>query len=134
MERDLGAGADDQAVIFIPIGDGNVRFDMGLLHLGNSVFGFEDLICFGEAFFQVTDINAYRSSQVFLRVGIGKVDKFRFIVDARGDGFHGISRVEKRSKNFIIHFDETESLFGNLRRFGGNEGNPVAYETDFVVQ
>ena len=134
MEGNLGAGADYQTVVFVPICDGNMRFDMSLLHFGNGVFGFEDLICFGEAFFQVTDINTDRSRQVFLRFGIGKVDILRFVVDARGSGLHGNGRVENRRKHFIIHIDQAKSLFGNPRRFSGNEGNPVAYKADFVIQ
>ena len=42
--RDLGAGANYQAIIFIPIGNNDMIFDGGLLHLRDDVIALNDQV------------------------------------------------------------------------------------------
>ncbi len=57
MKRHLGAGADDQAVIFIPVGHRDMRLDMRLLHLGHPVIRLKDALRLSKAFFYIANID-----------------------------------------------------------------------------
>ena len=82
MEGHLGAGTDDQPVVFIPVSDHHMRLNMCLLYFWDFVFGFEDLVCFCQSFFNVANINVDARSQVPAGIRIGKIDILRLVVQA----------------------------------------------------
>ena len=51
----LRAGAHHKAIIFVPVGDDDMIFDGGLLHLWNDVLAFDHQVRFGEATLHVTN-------------------------------------------------------------------------------
>ena len=93
MERHLRGGADHQTVIFVPIGDTDMWFDMRLLHFRYFVFCFEDFICFSKAFFHVADVNADMGGEILFRIRVGEIDEFRLIVNANRIRFITIVRT-----------------------------------------
>ena len=58
MEGHLGTCADDQPVIFVPVGDDNMRLDTGLLHLMHIVFALEDKISRVQRAIHIVKVNA----------------------------------------------------------------------------
>jgi len=56
MEGHLRARTDHQTVVFIPVSQSNVRFNMRLLHFRNHIFLFKDAVSFRKTFLDVTDI------------------------------------------------------------------------------
>ncbi len=134
VEGHLRGRADDQPVVFIPPGDGHVRFDVRLLHLGHFVHAFEHPVGFGEAFFHVADVDADFGGQVAAGVAVGEVDVFRLVVDDRRARLEGFFRVEDGRQFFVFHVNQRQGLLGDFGCFGGHEGHPVADETHLVVQ
>ena len=88
VEGHLRAGADYQTVIFVPVGDANMRLNMRLLHLRHVVNALENAVGFGKTFFYITDIDADFGCQVFGCVRVGEIDIFRFIMQDGSAGFH----------------------------------------------
>ena len=68
MERHLCRGPNYQPVVLVPIRHADMRFDVRLLHLGDSVLSLEDAVSLGEAFIDVADVDSNFSSQVASRV------------------------------------------------------------------
>ena len=58
VKRHLGAGADHQAVIFIPVGHRHMRLDMRLLDFGHPVIRLKDAIRLGKSLFHIANIDA----------------------------------------------------------------------------
>jgi hypothetical protein len=84
VERNLGGSADRQAVVFIPVRDDDVGFDVGLLDFGDFVFLFKYVISFGEAMVYIADVYVDVGGEVAVRVGVSEVDVFRFVVEEGG--------------------------------------------------
>jgi hypothetical protein len=134
VEGYLRGGADHQPVILVPIRDRDVRLDVCLLHFRHAVFGFKDLIGFGESFFHVADVDADFRGEIFLGMRIRKVDIFRLIVNPDRFEFHGFARVQNGGQDFVFDFDQRQGFlrdFGRLRR---DERDAVTHEADFVVE
>ena len=70
MERYLGAGADDQSLIFVPPTDGDVRFDGRLLYLMDIISALKNMVGFFEALLHVAQIGF----DVMDDVAVGIVD------------------------------------------------------------
>ena len=81
MERHLRRCADYQTVIFVPIGDADVRLDVRLLYFWYFIFCLKNFICFSETFFNVANVNADFCGKILFRVGICKVDILWLIVN-----------------------------------------------------
>ncbi len=134
MERHLRAAADHQAVVFVPIGDDDVRLDVRLLHLGHAVLALEDVVGFGKALLHVADVDADVRRQVAAGVGAGKIDVFRLVVQDRRPGLHRLRRIEQGRQRLVLDLDQLERLLGDLLALGGHESHPVANEAHASVQ
>ena len=88
VERHLGAGANHQPVVFIPIADDHMRFDMRLLNLGHLILVFEHKICFRKTLLNIPNVDTYLGCEVFGRIGIGKIYVFSFIMNDHRAGKH----------------------------------------------
>ncbi len=96
MKRHLGAGADDQAVIFIPVGHRDMRLDMRLLHLGHPVIRLKDALRLSKAFFYIANIDPDLRGPVDRWIRISKIDIFRLVMQHRRPGCHRLGRVDDR--------------------------------------
>ncbi len=134
MERHLCAGAHHQAIILIPPGQGDMRFDVGLLNFGHPIFLFEDSISFSKTLLNIIDIDPDLGSQVNGWVRVGKIYIFDFVVDHRRTRLHRFPHVDDRRDDFILDFDQAQCFFSDFQGFRGNHRHPVSHKTDLVIQ
>ena len=106
MERHLGARPDHQTVIFIPISQRYVWFDVRLLHLGHHIFLLKNPVSFCKTFFDIPNVNPDFGSKVFSRVGVSKIDIFRFVVNADCAFFHRVPWINNDWQGFIGHINQ----------------------------
>ena len=132
VEGDLGTGADDEAVVFIPVGDDDVGLDAGLLHLMNAVFAFEDKVGRFERGIDVVMVH----EQFDGNVAFGVVNHLGviFVVNHGRAGLHRFFRREGRGQLFVFDFDAFQRFLYKLRCFGGHGGHPVADVADFRIE
>ena len=105
VKRHLGAGPNYQPVIRVPVGQGNMRFDVSLLHLGNNVFLLKDSICFSKTLIRVADINSNTGSQVAGWVRFVKIYVIWFVMNSGSIRMHGKTGVNDCWQLFVSHLD-----------------------------
>ncbi len=108
VEGYLGAGADDQAVVFVPPGECNMRLDVGLLHLLDSVFAFVDKGGASQGSVHVAVVDEEMDGHVVL--GIMHAFGVRLVVDDRRARLHGCLWVEDGRQHFILDLDQVQRL------------------------
>ena len=124
VKGDLGAGANDQPVIFIPVGNDNVRLDARLLHLVDAVFALEYKV---GRFKRGVDVIMVHK-QFHGDVAFGVVDhlRVRFVVDHRRAGLHRFLGRKNRWQLLVLDFDPFQRLLHQFRGLRGYCRNPVA--------
>ena len=122
VEGHLGAGADDQAVVFVPPGERDVGLDVGLLHLLDAVFAFVDKGGVGQGRVHVAVVH----EEVDGHVVLGVVDAFgvRLVVDDRRARLHGRLRVEDGRQHLILDLDQLQRLLHQILGLGGHNRPP----------
>ena len=106
MERHLGARADDQAIVLIPIADYHMRLNVGLLHLRHLIIRLKNLIGIRKSLVKIANINPDFSSQISSRVRIGKIYIFWFVMQDRRARLHRFGRIQQSRQGFIFHFNQ----------------------------
>ena len=123
VEGDLGRGANDEPVVLIPVGDHHVRLDRSLLHFGDLILGFEDLVRLLESLLDIPNIDADLGSQIVLCVRVSEVHVLRLIVDLDRAFCQGSSWIDDGRQHLVVH-----------RRFCRHERHAVSNEPNFLVQ
>ena len=135
VERHLGGGADDQAVIFVPVGDRHVRFDMETCWtLGTS---------YSASKISSASAKPFSTSPMSMRISAARF--FSGLESAKltysgsswmrtTPGCMAFAGSRTDGSSFIFNIDQLQGLFGDLRRFGGDKGHPVTHKADFVIQ
>ena len=109
VERHLRAGADHQAVIFVPIGDDDMRLDVRLLHFGDVVFASKDLVGFGETFLHIADIDTDLGRQVD---GLDRNPQNSHIQARRAGGERSAAwllGIEQSRQRLVLDLDQLEA-------------------------
>ncbi len=94
VERHLCAGANDQAIILVPVTDRHVWLDVRLLHFRHLVYRFINFVGLSKPLLYVPDIDADFSRQIFSGVRVGKINKLEFIMNANRSILHRIGGVQ----------------------------------------
>ena len=104
VEGHLRAGADHHALVFVPVGDDDVRLDGRLLHLMDMIGALEEMVRLGQPCFDVADVGVNRDGNVAF--DIVDAHGVRLVVDDRCARLHGLDRVEDRGQHFILDLDQ----------------------------
>ena len=134
VERHLCARPNHQPIVLIPIGQGNMRLNMRLLHFGNSIFLFKDPVSLSKALFNIANVYANFGCKVDGRIRIGKIDIFAFIMNLNRAFLHRIARIDNYRKRFVGYINQRKCLFGNFGGFRGNKCHPIPDESHLVIQ
>ena len=132
MERNLCTCANYQPVIFVPVGDGNVRLDACLLYLMHIIFALEDKIGGVQRAVHIVMVN----EQLDRDVAFGVVDHLRigFIVNHGRACLQRLFGRKNGGQLFVFDLDSFQRLLHELRRFRGYCRHPVANVAYFRVQ
>ena len=112
VEGHLGAGADHHALVFVPVGDDDVRLDGCLLHLMYMIGALENMIRRGQPLLHIAVTGVDGDGDVAFDVG--HAHRVRLVVDDRRAGLHGGDGVEDRGQHIILDFDQVERSPGDV--------------------
>ena len=112
MKGGLGGGTDDKTLIFVPVGDADVRLDRCLLYLLQPVGSFEDVGGLAQALLHIPNICTDGDHQI--AAGVLYPDGIRLVVDNRRAFLQSLLGFEDGREQFIVHFDQLKCLAGDF--------------------
>ena len=119
MKRNLGARAHYQSIIFIPVGDDHMWFDMSLLNFRHFIITLNHQISFSKTLLHIANINPDLGCQVCRRVRICEIYIFWFIMQngcLEAMARVGSSSTGKASYSTSIKFRHVRQFPQSLRR------------------
>ena len=132
VEGNLRAGADDQPVVLVPVGEDDVGFDAGLLHLMHPVFALVDEVGLGQRGLDVVVLHVEFDGDVAGRVV--NLHRVGLVVDDGRAVGHCLFRAEDCGQNLVLDANQFQRLLDQFRRLRGDNRHPVAHVAHFVVQ
>ncbi len=132
MERDLGAGADHQAVVGVEPADDDVRLDGGVLLARRAVLALHDEVGLLEALLDVAQLAVDVAGEVAR--GVLDARRVGLVVDHRRAPVHRVLHVEHGRQHLVLHLDAPQRLLGDGPRVGRDGGHAVADVPDLGVE
>ena len=113
----LSGGPDYQAPVVLDVSQGRVRLHGHVGHARAEEVVFADGVRLGKTFFHVAKVVV-----VFLFDVMGLV-----VVDPVRLRLHGLAGVEEGRQEFVVHFDQIQSLHRSLVGDGGDRSDVIAH-------
>jgi len=132
VEGHLSTRANDEAVVFIPIGDDDMGFDAGLLHLMHTVFAFKDKGGGGQGVIHVVVVHL----QLHGDVADGVVNHLGvvFVMNHRRAGLRRIIGRKDGGQFLVFNADSFQCLLHEFGRFGCDSRHAVADVPDLRIE
>ena len=134
VERHLRAGAEDHAVVLVPVGDADERLDRGLLHPRHLVLALKHVVGRLQRLVDVAQLHVDVRRQVALGIALGERHVIRLVMDDRRARLHAVARVEHRGQLLELDFDQRQRALGDLLGLGRDRGDPVAHVAHLAIQ